>query len=138
MGILYNNNKYIELSGQDTERYLSFEDEVYFILYELFLNSESNKSLLAYQYCWFLSNGVSLYGRPLNFKYSNILMDIDFIKSIYNLIAQITDNDLDFNDKFDENDIQNMNDYMLFEEWNYKLTEIKNKIYHLIIDLLKN
>ena len=124
-GRIINGIKYIESIDYDkhiTYPYPSLEDEVYFVLRNIFWNADIKPAEMANDFNYRLTNGVSFYERTDRFKYSNVLYDDEFAKELYEwLCTLITYKDLTI--EFTESNLGedggelDMNKYMKFDDF---------------------
>lgn len=118
---LINGTKYIELIDYDkhiTYPYPSLEDEVYFVLRNIFWNADIRPMEIANDFNHRLTNGVSFHERTEQFNYSNVLYDDnDFTKELYEwLCTLITYKDLTIEFTESESELD-MNKYMKFDDF---------------------
>lgn len=141
-GKIINGIKYIHLLDDNNLKYKSFEDNVYFTLRDITVNCEDeNFCFIANDFINSLANYVCLQERSKNFKYSNSLNEIEYIKKIFIWLISIKIDDFKFNE-LNKYDKLNKCKYIAFNEWwkhfNELLNNIKNRYNELIIKNCNN
>ena len=99
-GIIHNNTKYIQLHNDHQLKFASIEDNVYFTLRDIFLNTNQGYFITqANQYNARLTNNIRYEDRTPIFQYTNDLKSKPFLKSLHHWIKSIN---MSFDFKFDE------------------------------------
>jgi hypothetical protein len=94
----YNNKWYIMLCNDNKFKSLSLEDNVYFTMRDIFMNSDSvNATLFANVVNGDLSNNISYEERTPEFKYSNMLNNKNDVEQVLDLLENL--NSFDFYNK---------------------------------------
>jgi hypothetical protein len=94
----YNNKWYIMLCNDNKLKELSLEDNVYFTLRDIFMNSNNvNATLFANVVNGELTNDISYEERTPEFKYSNMLNNKNVVHQILDLLENL--NSFDFYNK---------------------------------------
>ena len=101
-GIIHNNTKYIMLHNEHQLKFTSLEDNVYFTLRDIFLNtSQDNISIEANEFNGELTNNIRYEDRFNTFTYTDKLKCKTFLKSLYSWINSILLSDFEFDEDFD-------------------------------------
>ena len=131
------NLEFIELYNDKYLKTLSLEDETYFTMRDLFYNAEFEYAFVTNIFNPLLSNNIYYEDRTINFTYTNVLNNLNYIKDLHNYIQKITPADVRYNckclkdivkkgktmdDCFDEDE------YMLFDEWWEDFEKFREKI----------
>ena len=148
-GIIHNNTKYIQLHNDHHLKFASLEDNVYFTLRDIFLNSNQGFFVMeANRYNSRLTNNIRYEDRTPIFQYTNDLKSKPFLKSLNHWVKSINMSfdfkfDEDFDSEFDANteelrynDFGNISiiyknkfnyevKYMTLDSWSEHLTELK-------------
>jgi hypothetical protein len=116
--LLINNEKYIQLMNDNSLKNKSFEDEIYFILRDIFLNiDEFDNVLIANKMNRILTGNISFEERGDNFEYAIIIKDhqSSYVNDLYEWLYKIEPSSFRIYDGGNEN--VNMNEYMKFDDW---------------------
>ena len=130
-GRIINGIAYIHLLNEDCLKNESLESNIYFTLRDIWANGHYDYLTQANVFNVVLSNGISYEYREDDFKYSNCLNDVTYLKNIIHWLKSIkTLYWFDF-EELEEGEEIDMNEYMPAAYW------WENKFKHLII-LLDN
>lgn len=134
------NDYYIKLDYPLELKNISLVNNVYFVLRDIFLNSNNcDLSLEANNFNIKLTNGIYYEDRDNNFKYSDCFYNIIFIKRLYKWFNKISIHNLNFEQPYEyEDDDFVSNDYITFSNW---IKNFNNLIFKLKIhleNLIKN
>ena len=116
---------YLILSNDNNFKTLSLEDNVYFTLSDIWLNIDCNDDLL-FESCVYqnkLTNNISYSERKEGFKYSNVLSDITYVKSLIKSLKYVRYGSFNYFSEFEEGE-----EYMIFETWYEQFLDLKNKL----------
>jgi hypothetical protein len=155
-GIIHNNTKYIMLHNEHQLKFTSLEDNVYFTLRDIFLNtSQGNIDIEANEFNGELTNNIRYEDRFDTFRYTDKLKCKTFVKSLYSWINSINllsdfEFDEDFDNEFDKNTesividmkphftyyyMKNKDNYInfiTFDSWLIHLNELKVLLNNII------
>lgn len=131
------NLEFIELYNDKYLKTLSLEDETYFTMRDLFWNADGVYVYDANVFNYSLSDNIYYEDRKINFTYTNLLYNLNFIKNLHNYIQKITPADIRFNCRYLKdiikkgntmNDYFDKDEYMLFDEWWEDFEKFREKI----------
>lgn len=138
---------FIETYNDNSLKELSFEDETYFTIRDLFWNDNWNSyknAIIANDFNFKLTNDIYYEDKKPDFTYTNVLNELTYVKELYNWL-------LTFNDKthFDTRSLQNIieegttlkecfdeGEFILFDEWWDNFVNFRKKIAHRYEELL--
>ena len=131
------NLEFIELYNDKYLKTLSLEDETYFTMRDLFWNAEFRYTFITNIFNPLLSNNIYYEDRTINFTYTNVLYNLNYIKDLHNYIQKITPSDVRKNNRYLRNIIKegktiddcfDKDKYMLFDEWWEDFEKFREKI----------
>jgi hypothetical protein len=127
-GKIINHTNYIYLSEHNEYKKNSLEDNVYFTLRDIFINTEDvNLCIQSNQFNTTLTGDVYFQDRELNFTYSNVLYDRDFLQKLSAWLNGIESSKLEFN-KLEEGEQTDVGKYMKFEDWWKQFEELRSRL----------
>lgn len=127
-GKIINSTNYIYLLEHNEYKKKSLEDNVYFTLRDIFANTEDvNLCIQSNQFSATLTNDVYFQDRDLNFTYSNVLYNRDFIQKISSWLNRIEPCKLEFQ-KLEEGEQIEVGKYMKFEDWWKQFEELRERL----------
>lgn len=111
--MMINGIKYIKLCNDNYLKNISLEDNLYFTLRDIFVNSfSSDYCMEANDFNSKLTNNIYYEDRTSDFKYTNILDDKTFLNKLNKWLKSITQSDFDFEPLNDDSYT-----LLLFEDW---------------------
>ena len=127
-GIIYDGKKYMKLCNDHQLKFLSLEDNVYFLLRDIFLNISGIDYIMeANSFNRTLSGGIFYEDRNDDFKYTNELDSKYYLYKLVNWLNYIDKSDFEFSNPDPDEEI-NIKDYLLFDVWWYGLEKLKKKL----------
>jgi len=127
-GKIINDTNYIYLSEHNKYKKNSLEDNVYFTLRDIFANTEDvNLCIQSNQFNTTLTGDVYFQDRELNFTYSNVLYDRNFLQKLCEWLNGIESSKLEFN-KLEESEQTDVGKYMKFEDWWKQFEELRSRL----------
>lgn len=137
--------RYVRLTHDNALKSLSFEDNLYHTLLDMWWNIEINDAFRLSHYISQLTGGIEFEKRSETFTYNDILNDKDYIKNLHFYLCSLClyKNKLDKDGLFDfweieEDEEIDMNKYMKYDDWweqfadlFYKLENIYNSFNNL-------
>lgn len=118
------------LTNDNRMKQLSFEDNVYFTLRDIFANAASTHiSLSANELNNCLTNGIYFEERTNNFTYTNALYDINYIQRLLVFLNNFRPIMFGFLEQRKDEQIDQRR-YMKFEEWWQQFDMLRKKIAH--------
>ena len=132
-GIMMNGIKYMYINDNNDFNKNSLEDKLYFILRGIFWNAISIETLReANDLNLSLTGRIHFENRTDNFKYTNILYEIDYIKRLQRWLKQINH----YYFEFEEAEVNvainniaiNIDNYMKLDDWWVQFEELRNLI----------
>jgi len=94
------NLEFIELYNDKYLKTLSLEDETYFTMRDLFWNAEFRYTFITNIFNPLLSNNIYYEDRTINFTYTNVLYNLNYIRKLHLYIQAITPADIRYNCKY--------------------------------------
>ena len=131
------NLEFIEVYNKKYLKTLSLEDETYFTMRDIMWHSDCGYTFCANIFNPLLSNNIYYEDRTINFTYTNVLNNLNFIKNLHNFVKTITPSKVRMNCRYLKNIIKEgktMDDYfdkdkyMLFDEWWEDFENFRKKI----------
>ena len=125
MGILYNGCKYIFLSNDNSYKYKSLEDNIYFTLRDIFFNCIDIEICVAVNLInSTLTNNIFFEDRKEDFTY--ITLNQNIISTILSLFKTLRQTNLFFDCESDN--IEDLQDYIEFNNWWNNFEKLKNNL----------
>ena len=131
------NLEFIEVYNKKYLKTLSLEDETYFTMRDIMWHSDGGYTFYANIFNPILSDNITYENRTINFTYTNVLNNINFIKKLHNFVKTITPSDVRKNNRYLKdiinegktiNDCFDKDKYMLFDEWWEDFEKFREKI----------
>jgi len=128
-GRLIDGTRYIGLMNDNSFKSKSLEDNVYFTLRDIFWNGCPDDCYTANHYNDLLTNCVSFEDRNAKFEYTNVLYDynLEYTKKIYYWLSRLTRYMFDFENPYEDEEI-NLSKYMKYDDWWNQLQELIKKL----------
>lgn len=134
---IINGIRYVRLTHDNILKSLSFEDNLYHTLLDIWRNIEINDALRLSHYISQLSGDIEFKKRTEDFKYNDVLNDKDYVKNLYLILTNLCvyKNKLDKNSLFDFQEIEeveyediNMKLYMKYDDWWEQFVDLYYKL----------
>ncbi len=119
--------KYIRLYNDNNFKKLSLEDNVYFTLQDILLNTKSLYHFVeAYQFNNMLSGKIRYEDRDTSFTYVNILDKHNNLSKLINWLKYFEEDCFEFNSELDEP--FDINKYIKFDDWRVNFVDLVNQL----------
>ena len=126
---------YVYLTHDNELKSISFEDNLYHTLLDMWWNIEINEAFRLSHYISQLTGGIPFEKRSETFTYNNILDDNDYIKRLFEYLTNLClyknklykDGLFDFWEIEEDEEID-MNKYMKYHEWWAKFEDLFYKL----------
>ena len=132
---LINGIRYVRLTHDNALKSLSFEDNLYHTLLDVWWNIEINVALRLSHYISQLTGNIPFEKRTEDFKYYDALNNRDYIEGVYIFLANLClyNDKLEKDSLFDfweieEDEEIDMNEYMKYDDWWEQFTELFYKL----------
>ncbi len=131
------NLEFIELYNDKYLKTLSLEDETYFTMRDLFWNADGGYAYYGNVFNPILSDNITYENRNINFTYTNLLYNLNFVRNLHNFIQIIIPSDVRKNNRYLKDiinegktidDCFDKDEYMLFDEWWEDFEKFREKI----------
>lgn len=135
--------RYVRLTHDNALKSLSFEDNLYHILLDMWWNIEINDAFRLSHYISQLTGGIEFEKRSETFTYNDILNDKDYIKNLHFYLCSLClyKNKLDKDGLFDfweieEDEEIDMNKYMKYDDWWEQFADLFYKLENIYKTLI--
>jgi hypothetical protein len=123
---LYNDSKF---------KQLSLEDNVYFTLRDIFLNSECiDDAFTANNFNHRLTGGIRFEDRDESFTYTNVLDDLEYLSRLVSWLEYFKIYCFEFKDQDDASEEINMDKYIKFDDWWDGFVKLRNQLEENLIE----
>jgi hypothetical protein len=128
MGKIINGIKYIKLMNNNELKKKSLNDNVYFTLRDIFLNSESiDTAMEANGFNKKLTGGICFEDRCNDFQYTNVLYESNYVEKLLRWLNNFIIHYFEFEQQQIEDDVDiDLAEYMKFDDWWQQFEHLKS------------